>query len=132
MTIVTAYSTLGEEGLCHSLMETNTKAIFLDAYLIGTLLKPLESCSSVKFVIYNGKPAETDIAKLKASFPILSVLHYDDVLQLGKSNPVEAVPPEANDLACIMYTSGSMGRPKGVMLTHRNVIAAGNFPSHVG
>ena len=29
----------------------------------------------------------------------------------------------ADDLAAIVYTSGTMGKPKGVMLTHRNIMA---------
>ena len=29
---------------------------------------------------------------------------------------------EADDLASILYTSGTMGKPKGVMLTHRNLV----------
>lgn len=31
--------------------------------------------------------------------------------------------PEEDDLASIVYTSGTTGRPKGVMLTHRNIVS---------
>ena len=34
-----------------------------------------------------------------------------------------AIPPHENDPAIIMYTSGSTGVPKGVILLHRNVLA---------
>lgn len=33
-------------------------------------------------------------------------------------------PPTPDDIAIIMYTSGSTGIPKGVLLSHRNVCAA--------
>ncbi|MCP4155441.1 MAG: amino acid adenylation domain-containing protein, partial [bacterium] len=34
----------------------------------------------------------------------------------------QTTPPQANNLAYIIYTSGSSGKPKGVMVEHRNVV----------
>ncbi len=36
---------------------------------------------------------------------------------------VQPVPPGADALALLMYTSGTTGKPKGVMLTHANLVA---------
>ena len=128
MPIVTAYATLGKEGLAHSLNETKAKAIFLDPQLTSILLSVLQTeSSSLRVVIYHGEPSKADLTILQTQND-LTIIHYDDLLVLGKQNPGEVVPPEPNDLACIMYTSGSVGRPKGVLLTHRNLIAAGLNP----
>lgn len=127
MPIVTAYDTLGEEGLKHSMQQSGSQAIFLDGTLLKKLIKPLNELKQVKHVIYNKEAPEFnegDVQKLKDAHPSITITEYDAFVKLGEEHMVDPVPPTREDLCCIMYTSGSTGAPKGVLLKHKNVIAA--------
>ena len=126
MTIVTAYDTLGEEGLKHSLVQTGSTAIFLDPSLLKSLINIIRNVPSIKHIIYN-TDNEVDqklLDQLHSEFIHLNVISIEELRKQGEENNVEPVPPTPEDLCCIMYTSGSTGPPKGVPLTHANVIAA--------
>ena len=124
--IATAYDTLGEEGLKHSLVQTQAKAIFCDPHLLKTLVNPLKDAKEIKFVIYNsdGEAKKEDIDKLKITYNYLTMMSFEELRQLGEKHPIDPVPPAADDLCCIMYTSGSTGAPKGVLMKHSAVIAS--------
>ena len=124
--IATAYDTLGEEGLKHSLVQTEAKAIFCDPHLLTTLINPLKEASEIKYVVYNNdtEVKQGNIDKLKDACSYLTILSFDELRQLGESNPVDPVTPEPDDLCCIMYTSGSTGPPKGVPMRHSAVVAS--------
>jgi acyl-CoA synthetase (AMP-forming)/AMP-acid ligase II len=52
------------------------------------------------------------------------VIGEDSFGDLLKADPLsEQVPVEPDDLAALPYSSGTTGYPKGVMLTHRNLVA---------
>lgn len=129
MSIVTAYDTLGEEGLRHSLKITKPKTIFLEPHLIKLFTKTLNDVPSLQNVVYNtaGEEVldENDANALKAAYPHIKLMTWDELRSLGEQNPVPLNPPGPTDHCCIMFTSGSGGPPKGVELTHESVVAAG-------
>ena len=89
--VVTAYDTLGEEGLTHSLQETNALAIFLDGHLIKSIVKPLSKTKDVKvphstiwltkYVIYKDDVPKEDVEALKNAHEHLTITTYDELLE---------------------------------------------------
>lgn len=126
MPITTAYDSLGVEGLKHSLMQTEAKAIYTDPHLLPTVTSALSGAKDIKYVIYNsdGDVKQEDIDKLKSTYDYLTILNFEELRKLGEDNPLDPVPPKPDDLCCIMYTSGSTGTPKGVPIKHSAVLAS--------
>ncbi|MCJ1478575.1 long-chain fatty acid-CoA ligase [Lambiella insularis] len=126
MPIATAYDTLGQDGLKHSLIQTRAKVLYCDPQLLPTILVPLKDAKEIRFVIYNSEAQvkQADIAELKNQDPDLTVMSFQELRKLGEDNPVDINRPNREDLCCIMYTSGSTGTPKGVPLKHKAVVAA--------
>ncbi|MBD0336346.1 MAG: AMP-binding protein [Cyanobacteria bacterium Co-bin13] len=52
----------------------------------------------------------------------LKVVNFSQLLGLGENRPLSAVALKPEDLATLIYTSGTTGKPKGVMLTHANLL----------
>ncbi|KAM6493472.1 long-chain-fatty-acid-CoA-ligase [Amanita muscaria] len=126
-TIATAYDTLGEDGLAHSLNEPDCAAIFTNAELLPTLVKVLPKTPTVRFVIYDGKPSASILSSVKSVRDSIQVFSIEELRERGKplSDDLFASRlPKPDKLACIMYTSGSTGAPKGVTITHSNLIAS--------
>ncbi|KAH6673357.1 hypothetical protein B0J14DRAFT_666648 [Halenospora varia] len=126
MPIVTSYATLGEEGLEVSLTQTHAKAIFVDSDLIPKLFNPLNKATHLEILIYNNgiEANQANIDKLRELYPAIKTFSLEEIRLLGERNPVEPVPPNPDDICCLMYTSGTTGTPKGVPLRHRNIVAA--------
>ena len=57
----------------------------------------------------------------------LKIINFNEVNDFGKNNIETALDYlnhiQPDDVSCIIYTSGTGGRPKGVMLTHKNIFS---------
>ena len=57
----------------------------------------------------------------------LKIIKFEEVGDFGKNNIETALDHfediQPDDVSCIIYTSGTGGRPKGVMLTHKNIFS---------
>ncbi|MFE3451984.1 long-chain fatty acid--CoA ligase [Nonomuraea sp. NPDC059194] len=75
--------------------------------------------SGASVLIY--APECADAVGEMPSLTTVALDRYDEWLAEGSDAPID-VPVTLDDVALILYTSGTTGRPKGAMLTHGNLV----------
>lgn len=86
------------------------------------ILKRLIENSTPDVCIYNNLSSEQ--YNIICKFPVSHITHLPKHVFLKEEFSIPQSKNTESDLAMIMHTSGSTGDPKGVMLSHRNVICA--------
>ncbi|XP_025417767.1 long-chain-fatty-acid--CoA ligase 3 isoform X2 [Sipha flava] len=120
--VVTLYATLGEEAIAHGINETEVSIVITSHDLLPKFKNILKLTPRVKTLIYmEDQLTKTNTSGFKDDVEIIS---FKSILQRGSEYTVtDRNLPIPSDIAIIMYTSGSTGVPKGVNLTHTNLIA---------
>ncbi|OCA86919.1 long-chain-fatty-acid--CoA ligase [Bacillus sp. FJAT-27986] len=90
------------------LNHSESKILFVDQDLYHLILPIKDKLKTIEKIIVHYKDSETE------------ELGYDVWLEEQSNEAFERFPLEEDDVCSLLYTSGTTGNPKGVMLTHRN------------
>lgn len=71
---------------------------------------------TVKHAVYMEDIGDNPRPSLSGSSSNWAVESFSNVEKLGQQNPIPANMPKPSDIAVIMYTSGSTGMPKVIVL----------------
>ena len=121
---VPLYPSLTSDSIQYILNDSEAKAIIISTgFQLNKVLKIIKNCRHIKHIMIFNEHEDSDGSE--------NLITFKEVQEKGK-NLKKAKPNlliktsdeiEENDVCTIIYTSGTTGEPKGVILSHKNIVS---------
>ena len=127
MVTVPLYDSLGPDARAFVISEGEVRIVVaFDEVNVKNILDSAPPCLKVIVTVRDVKPRMVEEADSLG----IKIVRFNEVEKFGATNKVEEMPPKPDNIATICFSrlaafgNTLLGRPKGVMLSHENFIAA--------
>ena len=125
ITVTTVYATLGMDAVVEAIEDNIIPVILCNKKDVAKLVEKCKKTPTLKCIVYTDDlVAPDDNIEIPPEPRGVKIRSFDDFVNSGNTTAFPPCPPKPDTCAVVMYTSGSTAKPKGVIITHRQIIGA--------
>jgi long-chain acyl-CoA synthetase len=127
---ILAHNTVGYVEFFFAVTHLGASVVQLHHMLVGREMTAILQDADVKALLYE-EDLGAKIDEIRPHLPGISdIIRTDDprlIVPEGSEERGDGPPVSDGDIALVVYTSGPTGRPRGAMLSHKNLVAASAY-----